>query len=364
MALSTNTSVSFASAVGYTVDSRLEITGGVLRAIGTSFQGTWNASTNTPTLANGVGTTGHFYECTTAGSTNFGAGAIAFLAPSGDRSGDWVYYTGAVWEKLVSFQDATAGPAICYTPAISASAWAAIHRVAVTRAESIGSEIRFLVSFDGGDSYMRFSGDGWAKLDTADINEFGNIAADFERIREWDAPDSIIFAISINRQTSESLTGFAGVPTVDLLTIHYDATGSEREETEFPGEPDVGGSPFTLSATSTATARTMPDLPLEVRVIGAAMQPASIMGYRMVYSDSAHLRRVVNARWSGRTTTERDDIVEIIETYQQEAFYFTLPGDMSARKFVFGEYETRLQDVAPNAEHCYAIESTLIEVLP
>ena len=37
---------------------------------GLVFQGTWNASTNTPTLTSGSGTTGNFYIVSVAGSTN------------------------------------------------------------------------------------------------------------------------------------------------------------------------------------------------------------------------------------------------------------------------------------------------------
>ena len=57
---------------------------------GVSYQGTWNANTNTPTLANGVGTTGYEYAVTTGG-TNLGATFVA---------GDWVIYNGSTWERI------------------------------------------------------------------------------------------------------------------------------------------------------------------------------------------------------------------------------------------------------------------------
>ena len=57
---------------------------------GVSYQGTWNANTNTPTLTNGVGTTGNEYAVTTAG-TNLG---YTFVA------GDWVIYNGSTWERI------------------------------------------------------------------------------------------------------------------------------------------------------------------------------------------------------------------------------------------------------------------------
>ena len=57
---------------------------------GVSYQGTWNANTNVPTLANGVGTTGYEYAVTTGG-TNLGSTFVA---------GDWVIYNGATWQRI------------------------------------------------------------------------------------------------------------------------------------------------------------------------------------------------------------------------------------------------------------------------
>lgn len=57
------------------------------------YQGTYNASTNSPSLSNGTGNTGDVYRVSVAGSRNFGAGAISF------EVGDYVIYNGSVWEK-------------------------------------------------------------------------------------------------------------------------------------------------------------------------------------------------------------------------------------------------------------------------
>lgn len=60
------------------------------------YKGNWAASTNTPTLANGTGNTGDVYIASDAGSVDFGAGAISFVA------GDWVVYNGSIWEKSIN----------------------------------------------------------------------------------------------------------------------------------------------------------------------------------------------------------------------------------------------------------------------
>jgi len=60
---------------------------------GLSYQGTWNASTNTPTLASGVGTNGYYYVVGTAGSTNLD-GITDW------KVGDWLIYNGTAWQKI------------------------------------------------------------------------------------------------------------------------------------------------------------------------------------------------------------------------------------------------------------------------
>jgi hypothetical protein len=60
---------------------------------GLSYQGTWNASTNTPTLASSVGTNGYYYIVATAGSTNLN-GITDW------QIGDWLLFNGSVWQKI------------------------------------------------------------------------------------------------------------------------------------------------------------------------------------------------------------------------------------------------------------------------
>lgn len=66
---------------------------------GTIYNGSWDASTNTPTLENAVGTTGSYYHCTVSGTVNFGAGNISFTAYTDD-----VAYNGSIWQKIPQAQ--------------------------------------------------------------------------------------------------------------------------------------------------------------------------------------------------------------------------------------------------------------------
>lgn len=58
-----------------------------------SYQGTWDASTNTPTLTTGVGTKGYYYVVSVAGSTNLD-GITDW------KVGDWAIYNGTAWQKV------------------------------------------------------------------------------------------------------------------------------------------------------------------------------------------------------------------------------------------------------------------------
>ena len=58
-----------------------------------NYEGTWNASTNTPALASSVGTKGEYYVVSTTGTTNLN-GITAWT------QGDWAIFNGTVWEKV------------------------------------------------------------------------------------------------------------------------------------------------------------------------------------------------------------------------------------------------------------------------
>lgn len=58
-----------------------------------NYQGTWNASTNSPALASSTGTKGYYYVVSVAGSTNLN-GITDW------KVGDWAVFNGSVWEKV------------------------------------------------------------------------------------------------------------------------------------------------------------------------------------------------------------------------------------------------------------------------
>jgi hypothetical protein len=58
-----------------------------------NYQGTWNASTNTPTLVSSTGTQGYYYVVNVAGSTDLN-GITDW------KVGDWAIFNGSVWQKV------------------------------------------------------------------------------------------------------------------------------------------------------------------------------------------------------------------------------------------------------------------------
>lgn len=60
------------------------------------FKGTWDASTNTPALADGTGTKGDMYVVSVEGTQTFGGESTKFFV------GDRILYNGSVWVKLAS----------------------------------------------------------------------------------------------------------------------------------------------------------------------------------------------------------------------------------------------------------------------
>ena len=72
----------------------------ITNAIGAlNYKGTWNASTNSPTLADGTGSKGDYYVVSTAGTQTFDSIQYFF------GIGDWIVYNGAVWQRVEGGSD-------------------------------------------------------------------------------------------------------------------------------------------------------------------------------------------------------------------------------------------------------------------
>jgi hypothetical protein len=93
------TAGSYGTSIGIpqiTIDAQGRITAAsTIATTSNSYQGTWNASTNSPTLTSSVGTLGYYYVVSTAGSTTLNG--ISTWAV-----GDWAVYNGSAWQKVAA----------------------------------------------------------------------------------------------------------------------------------------------------------------------------------------------------------------------------------------------------------------------
>ena len=72
----------------------LKTVSSITNAIGAlNYKGTWNASTNSPALASGVGTKGDYYVVSVAGATTLDG-------ISNWGVGDWAAYNGSAWQRI------------------------------------------------------------------------------------------------------------------------------------------------------------------------------------------------------------------------------------------------------------------------
>ncbi len=72
----------------------LKTVSSITNAIGAlNYKGTWNASTNSPALASGVGTKGDYYVVSVAGTTSLNG-------ISNWGVGDWVAFNGTAWQRV------------------------------------------------------------------------------------------------------------------------------------------------------------------------------------------------------------------------------------------------------------------------
>jgi len=72
----------------------LKTVSSIANAIGAlNYKGTWNANTNTPALASGVGTKGDYYVVSVAGTTSINGQNLWGV-------GDWIAFNGTVWQRV------------------------------------------------------------------------------------------------------------------------------------------------------------------------------------------------------------------------------------------------------------------------
>ena len=134
---------------------------------GLSFQGTWNAATNSPSLSSGTGTNGQYYITSVAGNTNLD-GITDW------QVGDWAVFNGTAWQKLdqsntvVSVNGQTG--AVNLTQIANVAGGAANRIVFNTGANTTN----FVVAPTSADTFLKWNGSAfvWNSAVTAAVTSF------------------------------------------------------------------------------------------------------------------------------------------------------------------------------------------------
>jgi hypothetical protein len=127
-------------------------------------KGEWNANTNTPTLADGAGTAGDYYDVTTAGTVDLGSGSIAYTV------GDVVKYNGTTWYKIDSVANVLDGSATAADGRTTLEVDSSDEVAEATGTKLVGPSL----SFDGND-FLEIADDD--KLTFSTLTEFGKTTA-------------------------------------------------------------------------------------------------------------------------------------------------------------------------------------------
>jgi hypothetical protein len=136
-----------------TVNAQGQITSITTNALNSpAYQGTWNASTNTPTLTSSVGTNNNYYIVSTAGTTNLNGISLWSV-------GDWVIFNGTTnaWEKVLgssseAFSSLTVTGLTGYMYANGTSSVTASSTIPVTSLSGLGTGVATALSVNVGTS--------------------------------------------------------------------------------------------------------------------------------------------------------------------------------------------------------------------
>jgi hypothetical protein len=136
-----------------TIEGDLIINGEVFT--GLDFQGSWNASTNSPALASSVGTNGEFYIVSVAGTTDLNGITNWGI-------GDWAIFNGTAWQRVEggadgNFNDVTVAGTLGVTGEITANGGIALGD---NDKATFGASDDLQIYHDGSNSYISDQGTG------------------------------------------------------------------------------------------------------------------------------------------------------------------------------------------------------------
>lgn len=268
-------------------------------------KGAWDASTNTPTLADGTGAAGDYYDVTVAGTQNLGSVPITFTV------GDVVKYNGTVWFKIDSVANFLDGYSTAATSRTALEVNSIDEDAAATGTKLVGPALYFRGA--GPNDYIEFADDGrWTFSDGTDDLPFSisawvnmedatnfSIASKYgtgSSTREWllyvDGSDRLTLILHDGTVTTKivsdaALTGYEG-QWIHVVASYAGAGPSAASGAAFTANMSggnavlhVNGSPTAATATDNASYAGMSD----------TSQPVWLGRYSTAYS-KGHIKDV------------------------------------------------------------------------
>jgi hypothetical protein len=205
-----------------TIEGDLIINGEVFT--GLDFQGSWNASTNSPTLASSVGTNGEFYIVSIAGGTNLNGITNWGI-------GDWAIFNGTAWQRVEggadgNFNDVTVAGTLGVTGQITANGGIALgdDDKAVFGA---GSDLEIYHTATGNHSIIEETGGGNLVVRTNGSHiEFDKGSTEYMARMIPDGAVELYYDSALKLATTNTGIDVVGTATMDGLTVDV-ASGSE-----------------------------------------------------------------------------------------------------------------------------------------
>ncbi len=165
------------------------------------YQGAWNASTNTPALASGVGTKGYFYKVSTAGTTTIDG-------VSQWNVGDAIIFDGTAWDKIDGITNEVVSVAGLYGNITSP---------ALKTALAIGAaDVSGLAAVATSGSYSDLS--GAPTIPAAQVNSDWNASSGIAQILN----KPTLAAVA----TSGAYSDLSGAPTIPAAQVNSDWNAS------------------------------------------------------------------------------------------------------------------------------------------
>jgi hypothetical protein len=194
-----------------TIEGDLIINGEVFT--GLDFQGSWNASTNSPALASSVGTNGEFYIVSVAGGTNLNGITNWGI-------GDWAIFNGTAWQRVEggadgNFNDVTVAGTLGVTGEITANGGIALG----DNAKAIfgaGSDLQ--IYHDGSNSRIYEGGTGNLKIQANNI-EISDVGGYKSFSGTSGAEATLYYNNAPKIATTATGIDVVGMATMDGLTV-------------------------------------------------------------------------------------------------------------------------------------------------